>query len=461
MSVDDFGVVGSIESVKAELAVFDDHSYQVTHLKVKWLCMKPDNVYAGCTGNAIHFLIPKPTGWYLDFNDSFMVVKLQIIKAADEKPPAAGTVVAFENNIIGTLFRDVSLITENQTKLEGENQNYAYKAYLYTLLNASKSAKAYQLANCGWMRDDGGMYDITEIKEVKDAGGAVTTPYSANSGFINRMKWTDDGSVCEFAGPVFLDTWLQKQYFLDGSDFALAFKPNDPKFCLHAATDADEYKVNVLEAALWIRQVNVSPSVIVGHAQGLRRFNYVCPYNGHKIFTKLIKDGGSIEAIPNLFLGIYPKLIIVGLLDHDAYAGKYTKNPFNFKHFDVSSVGLSVNGNYVPHPPFEPNHEKAWIAREYMALFMSLGKSGILGDDNGILMKDFSKGCCLYCFMLAPDMCMSGHAQPARLSPISLEIRFAKPIANPIMLVAIAVYDTKIEMTRDRLWILDSTQSAN
>ena len=111
--VDDFRAVGSIESVKAELAVFDDHSYQVTHLKGKWLCVKPGNVYAGCTGNAIHFLIPKATGWYLYFNDSFMVVKLQIIKAADEKPPAAGTVVAFENNIIGTLFRDVSLITEN------------------------------------------------------------------------------------------------------------------------------------------------------------------------------------------------------------------------------------------------------------------------------------------------------------------------------------------------------------
>src|SRR3981189_1328824 len=122
-----------------------------------------------------------------------MVVKLQILKAADEKPPAAGAVVAFENNIIGTLFRDVSLITENQTKVEGENQNYAYKVYLYTLLNASKSAKAYQLANCGWMRDDGGMYDATEVKEVKAVDGKITTPWSGNTGFVNRMKWTDGG----------------------------------------------------------------------------------------------------------------------------------------------------------------------------------------------------------------------------------------------------------------------------
>ena len=311
------------------------------------------------------------------------------------------------------------------------------------------------------MHDAGGKYDEKYVKEVKAADGTVTTVGTGNSGFVHRMAWTDGGIIGQFGGPVFLDTWMQKQYFLDGSDFNVAFKINDPKFALHANDDTTEYKINVLEATLWLRQVNVSPSVIVGHAQGLKNYNYVCPYNGHKIFTRLIKDGGSIETVTDLFRGIYPKLIVVGLVDHDAYSGKYKKNPYNFKHYDVNSVGLSVNGNYVPHPPFTPNHEKKWIAREYMALFMSLGKSGILNDDNGILLKDFSQGCCLYCFMLAPDLCLSGHAQPARLSPISLEIKFAKPITSPLMLIALAIYDTKIEMTRDRLWILDSTQSAN
>ena len=84
-----------------------------------------------------------------------------------------------------------------------------------------------------------------------------------------------------------------------------------------------------------------------------------------------------------------------------------------------------------------------------------------MSDDNGILMEDFIGGNCLYAFNLAPDLVLSGHAQPARLAPLTIEIKFHKEIKTAMQLIAFCVYDTKFDITLNRNIILDSAQSAN
>src|SRR5271154_3485500 len=287
MTSEDVGILGSVETVKSELSIFENQSIQVTHLKGQWLKINPNNLYKGCEGGNIEFKIPKSVGWYLDFNDSYMILKTTILDK-DAKALTGNEIVGFENNVISTMFRDVSMCSEDQTKLEGENQNYAYKAYLYTLLNASKNAKAFQLAVGGWMTDEAGEHDKTYKAEVRDVADKITTVGTGNKAFGVRMLWTDKSKVCEFGGAVYLDTWLQKQYMTDQQDFYLSFKLNSAKFMLHANVDTTEYKVNVVECALYMRQVMVSLSVIAGHMEGMKKHNFVVPYNGHKIFTQLI-----------------------------------------------------------------------------------------------------------------------------------------------------------------------------
>ena len=151
----DYGAFGSSETVKSELAIFDGLSYQVTHTKAQWLDVYPENQYQGTSGSNIKFKIVGSPGWYLDFNDSFMMLtfKLQDDKGADVKDQ----LVAVENFVLATMFKDVSLVTANQTKLEGENQNYAYRTYMYALLNASAASKQNQLTSFGWVKDDAGV----------------------------------------------------------------------------------------------------------------------------------------------------------------------------------------------------------------------------------------------------------------------------------------------------------------
>ena len=94
-------------------------------------------------------------------------------------------------------------------------------------------------------------------------------------------------------------------------------------------------------------------------------------------------------------------------------------------------------------------------------MFLALGKSGVFSDDNGITLKNWAKGSTLFCFNFAPDGALTGHSQPAKLNNVVLSLMFAEAIPKNITLVALAIYDTHIEMTRDRRWILDQNQAAN
>ena len=48
-----------IQTIKSELSIFDDHAFQVTHLKGQWSENHPSNIYEGSDGASIIFNIPK------------------------------------------------------------------------------------------------------------------------------------------------------------------------------------------------------------------------------------------------------------------------------------------------------------------------------------------------------------------------------------------------------------------
>src|SRR6266853_16757 len=110
-----------------------------------------------------------------------------------------------------------------------------------------------------------------------------------------------------------------------------------------------------------------------------------------------------------------------------------------------------------------PTHQnlKQDIRRKYLSLFLSTGKAGIHDDDNGLLMVDFHNGSTLFAFNLSPDLFLSGHGEPARISNINMDILFSKPLEENVVLMIFCRYDTKIEITQLGNVILDPTQSAN
>ena len=148
---------GTAETVKSELSIFDPLPYQVSHVKADWIRQEPENqCYGTNTATPIIINFDRSPGLYLDFSDSFIDVCVAIEGLAAES--AANNKTAFVNFAMHSLFKDISF-SINNTKVEGENQMYAFKAYLLAFLNSSQVAKKHQLGCAGWEYDMANNFD--------------------------------------------------------------------------------------------------------------------------------------------------------------------------------------------------------------------------------------------------------------------------------------------------------------
>ena len=43
------------------------------------------------------------------------------------------------------------------------------------------------------------------------------------------------------------------------------------------------------------------------------------------------------------------------MVDNVSFTRRYDKNPLNFKHFDINSIGIFVNGESLPAQPIKCN----------------------------------------------------------------------------------------------------------
>ena len=117
-------------------------------------------------------------------------------------------------------------------------------------------------------------------------------------------------------------------------------------------------------------------------------------------FTITKENRSFIE--DNLFPSQVPKLLVFGLLDHDAFNGNMTKNPFNFENFNLSKIGLYRDGELVPGQIFTPNYDDNHYMRAYSNTMDALNYFNT-DDSNGMTLEHFKNGYNLYAFDLTPD----------------------------------------------------------
>lgn len=113
-----------------ELAVFDKPEIKIVTQKREWITVRSINQLT--EGAAIKFNVPGNSVTYIDLKNPLLTVKLKVIKA-DGSNLEAGDKVGLKNNALHSIFSQVDVnLQEQSTSKVGAN--YAYKAYLDTLL---------------------------------------------------------------------------------------------------------------------------------------------------------------------------------------------------------------------------------------------------------------------------------------------------------------------------------------
>ena len=414
-------------SGKSELRIFDEHPPQVAVDSGIFQDVYPVTALDATT-NVIEFLVQGSQEDYLDLNDTLLSIRVKVVKP-DGKPLVADEEPTPANYFMHTLFSDISMYL-NDTQIEGGDPNYPYKAIIESLFNFDDASKAFQLLPAGYSDEED-----------------------------ERKKWIANSKEFELVGALRLDFFNQPKYLLSKVSMRIRMTLNKAIFSLKKDVGEGKpepsYKIIPTHAILYVRRVKVSPRVEEGHAIGLQTKNAIYPYTRTKTITYSIPAGTVSFNKENLFSsGLLPKMIIIGMVNGEAYNGSLAHDPTFFEHFNVSHVALYRDGQMIPYKKaYTPNFKTAGGSKftdTYVRSIIQNMQLLNVNRNNGITMTEFAEnGCCFFTFNLTPDFDMN-QPQLARDSNLRLELRFRKQLESAINVIAYATYDAEIQVTKDR-----------
>ena len=170
-----------------------------------------------------------------------------------------------------------------------------------------------------------------------------------------------------------------------------------------------------------------------------------------KVFTVL--RGQQSQHIDNAFLSQIQKSIAICMMDNDSYKRNYKKNPFNFQHYNLTQIEISVNGKEVPCKPLKLKFDDKMFVTAYNTLFSGTGK---LHGNSGSIIKteDYSEGYMIIVSDLKPFAIGDNFGLKAE-ETLTIYLVFKSPLAATINVLVYAKYDNVIEIDSNHNVIKD------
>jgi hypothetical protein len=222
-------------------------------------------------------------------------------------------------------------------------------------------------------------------------------------------------------------------------------KSKSPFYLLSDKEDPKVY-FKFEEALLYVKRVRASPTVLAAHNEALLT-GLPSRYNFTRVELKTFTFGSGSKSlsIDNAILGVLPKRVIVTMIRNVDFLGQANTNPFNFRHYDLNSFAMFVTGKQIPPEglSLDMSHEKTAIMG-YRTLFEG---SGIHHSNSGLLITPemYIKGYFMLVFDLTPDLAASeGHTSDPVSGHIRLELKFDKPLPEPLVVLMYSEFDNSV-----------------
>jgi hypothetical protein len=406
---------------KSELDIFYTLPTNTSILKSNISIFPTLNPLSG-TEDTFTIEIP-PTEEYTDLNDIFLEIDVSIPKIKEllssVKPDCSPI-----NNFAHSLFKNIELsigVGLKKTLIETGNY-YAYKAYLLNLLNYDDDIKSTSLQSGLWIKDEAGKFDD-----------------KSNTGFTGRREVFVQGKdSSKFIIPLRLDFLNSNRFLLSRYGLTFTFKTNDNKFCLFGTAFAN-YDVKIMKANILARRCLINSAVVSAHYNAIQISPAKYPVKQNKIFTAFISDK-RLDFTPPKFLTTIPNKIVVGLVLDSAFSGD-KHNPFNFQHFHVSKITLTIDSQEQYIQMNADNHD---CSQAYHAMYQSLNLYN--QGSNGLSQKDFLGGNCLFTFNLSPDKGCEEQFNHIRTGNVVLKFEFAKATEFQLRMVLFMEFDNQINL---------------
>jgi len=349
------------------------------------------------------------------------------------------------NNFASSLFSQIDVSLKNDS-IETSNKTYAYKAYISDLLNYGEDAKKTFLQSGMFYKDTAEQMDNLEINQTK----------SHNRGFLHRRELITKGNgSVELMTRLHSDIFNSDRYLLNGVDLTIKLLRNSPEFYLMKSSESFNVKVKINSALLYVRKAKISPQILLAHSMALEKATAKYPIKRVVVNTYTISQNMPNFTTPNLSSSVLPLRVIVGLVDSKAFNGSFKHNPFNFQHFNLRQIQLTLDSKNIPYyKGLDFDYESNRCLRGYYTLFEGIDKP-VFMNGNDISRNEYPYGYTLYAFDISPDLCSGDHFNLLKTGSLVLDLAFSKNLEQPVTLIVYMEYDNMIEIDSARKIIKD------
>ena len=426
------------EAMPSQLSLFDTPPTQTAVENIYFQEVRPISQISD--SSPIEFQLSAQNGMdYIDLKRTRIYVKLKVMNG--EKALESSDVIGPVNLLLQSLFSQVDVSMQNKPT-SSSGAHYPYLSMLNTLIHFGDDAKTSQLTSQLWESDYAGEFD-----DVNAKGGR-------NGGLLKRAAIIKGSKTVDLEGPIMHELFQIDRYILNQVGIALKFYRSRSEFLLLSTTASGQnYKIKLEEVILRVCKCKINPAVILGHAKMLETTTAKYPYKKSVVKMFSLAIGLHNISLENLFSGTRPDRLYIAFVSSQAVAGDFTKNPFNFQHFDISQIALYNDGNPVGNSPIKLTFDAVngdSVVSAFVSMFDNSGK-WLYDGGNALSRKQFAEGGnVIFCFDLEPTFEQGEYLTLLKQRNVRLELQFGTALPETVTAIVWGQYSALFEINQAR-----------
>jgi len=291
---------------------------------------------------------------YIDFANTMLLVRAKIVQLdgtnIDDTTPVGPT-----NLWLHSLFSEVN-ISLNGTQVTTSTNTYPYRAMIKTLFSNGDDTKKSQLTSELFYEDQPRRMDVVDFGDA-----------ARNNGLFTLSRFARGSCSIDMISRIHADIFFQSRYLLNEVNVKIKLVRSRNTFCL---IGANEFRVKIESAIMFMRKVKLAPSVFLAHAKALE--NSTAKYPIRRAVCKTVRIPNTFRDIniEKLFSGQLPSCLIIGLVANAAFNGANNRNPFNFAHYNLMEISVYTDGQQqYSMKPLSKDFINSLYIRAYNTLF--------------------------------------------------------------------------------------------
>lgn len=419
------------ECLKTEIDYYQPQPVQLSILRnetIKYSCST--NLESS---DILEFNINGGGDSYKDLHSASLHLKLQILKdtklayleAETDQPTLC-------NNFMNSIFKTLTVQLNNvpvSVSLE-----HPYKSIIENTLSYGVDASSTQLNLAGFYVDKGELEGLT-----------------GNDGLTSRKALFKNSAIVEVLGPIDSEVCQQGKLLPSGVDIKIQFTLNRKEFFM-MSKKSNTPILKIIDANIFIKSVYLNPQLLLAQEKMLLSRNAIFPIKRNIVKSFTVSPLSTVISIDNISNGQLPRTVLIAFVKNTSYNGEFEQNPFNFEHFDMSSIALHINGSPV-NTKIEMNFDHNHTALGYNTLLQSLNL--MRSYNNHVVSQEMWRaGYAIFGWDLTPDSSSGSMATACRNiandGTIRMDATFSEALTSSLTCIAYLSFDSEFEITKDR-----------